>query len=381
MSAGPAEVAASALAGEEEVVPMARPQAAVVGGSLSGLCAGLALARAGWQVTIIERATGEPPGGAGLGLDRRLLSQVTGVDAAAIPVVRGNRDSAAWGLVRQFLLDVARRTAGIQFIESVTVTGVREPGGSGQVLDSTAGDFTADVIVGADGVYSVTRRFVAPEQPAARYAGYLLWRGLVSEAEVPGGLGGRGGNLEVHSAPGAQLVIYGVPGPDGRTDRGHRRVSYAWYDGSRTGLLRETGCLEGETVVATLRGDQFPADLVSELDKYAQRYWPAPWGRCISWGVTHGQVFGTPVAEYLPPRLVRERVALVGDAAHVASPMTGAGFQNALLDVASLAAGLGSAEAAGVPAGLARYQRERLPLARQLVSSGMSWGRSYLASL
>ena len=41
----------------------------------------MALARAGWPVVIIERAAGEPPGGAGLGLDRRLLSWVTGADA------------------------------------------------------------------------------------------------------------------------------------------------------------------------------------------------------------------------------------------------------------------------------------------------------------
>ena len=275
-----------------------RGHAAVVGGSLSGLCAGLALARAGWQVTILERAAGEPPGGAGLGLDRGLLGRVTGVDATAIPVITGNRDSAAWGLVRQFLLDVTRRTPGIEFLESVTVTGVREPGGSGQVLDSTAGPFTADVIVGADGLYSVTRRFVVPEQPAASYAGYMLWRGLVSE-----------------------------------------------------------------------------------LDRFAQQHWPAPWGGGIGWGVTHGQVFGTPVAEYLPPRLVRERVALAGDAAHIASPMTGAGFQNALLDVAALAACLDSANTASVPAGLVRYEQERLPRARQLVSAGMSWGRSYLSLL
>ena len=39
------------------------------------------------------------------------------------------------------------------------------------------------------------------------------------------------------------------------------------------------------------------------------------------------------------------------------------------------------ADTAGVPAGLARDQNERLLLARQLVSSGMSWGRSYLSSL
>jgi hypothetical protein len=33
-----------------------------------------------------------------------------------------------------------------------------------------------------------------------------------------------------------------------------------------------------------------------------------------------------------------------------------------------------------VPAGLDRYERERLPQARRLVSSGMAWGDSYLRS-
>jgi 2-polyprenyl-6-methoxyphenol hydroxylase-like FAD-dependent oxidoreductase len=59
--------------------------------------------------------------------------------------------------------------------------------------------------------------------------------------------------------------------------------------------------------------------------------------------------------------------------------MTGAGFQNALLDVAALAAGLRGPSSAGVPAALRRYER-RLPFARQLVSSGISWGRSYLST-
>lgn len=129
--------------------------AAVVGGSLSGLCAGLALARAGWSVTIIERATGEQPGGAGLGLDRR-----------------GGYRWDRPGRARQHRGCLHRGCRG-----------------------------------GADGVYSVTRRFVSLGHPAASYAGYMLWRGLVSGAEVPGGLGGRGSNLEVHAAPGAQLVI------------------------------------------------------------------------------------------------------------------------------------------------------------------------------
>ncbi len=352
--------------------------ALVVGGSLSGLCAGLALARAGWTVTTVERAAGEPPGGAGLGVDRLLVSEVTGVDADAIPVVRGNRDSAAWGLVRQFLLEATQRIAGIEFIEATTVRGIRQPTEPDSVsVDSTAGVLTADMVVGADGVYSVTRGFVAPDHPTAGYAGYMLWRGLVPEAEVPGGLDGRGTNLEVHGAPGAQLVVYGVPGPDGRTDPGHRRVSYAWYDASRTDLLRRKGCLQGDTVVGSLSSDQLSAELTGELAQLARRNWPSPWDRCIAWGVTHGEIFGTPVAEYLPSRLALRRVVLVGDAAHVASPMTGAGFQNALLDVAALAARVRGGSRADVEGALRRYEHQRLPDVRELVSSGMAWGRSY----
>lgn len=350
-------------------------QALVVGGSLSGLCAGLALAHGGWTLTIAERAAGEPPGGAGLGLDRRLLGQITGIDAEKIPVVQGNRDSAAWGLVRQYLLDEALRTPSIEFLASTTVTNVLGPADDGQVsVDSTGGVLTADMVVGADGVYSVTRRFVDPGHPAAAYSGYMLWRGLVPEADVPGGLDGRGRNLEVHAAPGARLVIYGVPGPDGRTDPGHRRISYAWYDASRTSLLRQTGCLDGDTVTGSLSHDRIPAAITGELDQRARQYWPAPWGRCIAWGVTHGQLSGFPVAEYMPSRLVRDRVVLIGDAAHVASPMTGAGFENALLDVAALA---GTRPTTDIPAALRHYEQDRLPRVRGLVSSGMAWGRSF----
>jgi FAD binding domain len=43
-------------------------------------------------------------------------------------------------------------------------------------------------------------------------------------------------------------------------------------------------------------------------------------------------IFGTPLAEYLPETLISGRVGLVGDAAHVASPMVGAGFASGLED-------------------------------------------------
>jgi hypothetical protein len=140
----------------------------------------------------------------------------------------------------------------------------------------------------------------------------------------------------------------------GRTDVGHRRVSYAWYDASRTQLLREADCIADGTVVKTLPPQEFPAGLSQQLTARARDWWPVPWGECIAWGVTHGAVFGAPAGEYLPSRLVRGRIALVGDAAHVASPMTGAGFQSALLDVEALATSLDGVTAPDAPAGLDR---------------------------
>ena len=60
--------------------------------------------------------------------------------------------------------------------------------------------------------------------------------------------------------------------------------------------------------------------------------------------------------------------------------MTGADFENALLDVATLTAAV-RGSAADAPRALDRYEQERLPVVRRLVSSGMAWGRSWLDNL
>jgi hypothetical protein len=60
---------------------------------------------------------------------------------------------------------------------------------------------------------------------------------------------------------------------------------------------------------------------------------------------------------------------------------TGAGFENALLDVAELASDLRNAAGSGVPAALAHYEQGRLPDVRNLASSGTSSGRSYLSAV
>lgn len=363
-------------------MPEAAGRAVLVGGSLAGLCAALALAKDRWQVTVVERATGVPAGGAGLGIDRELLAQVSGVAVTGLPVVRGNRESTAWSLVQALLLSSVQRNPRVEVLAGTSVTGVSDPDdGRGANSDralvhTDGGDVRADLVVGADGVSSVVRRFVAPDHPTATYAGYMLWRGLVEENQVPE-LSNRGDAVEVHTAPGARLVIYGVPGRDGRTAWGSRRISYGWYDANRTDLLRRTHCLTGDVVTGTLAADQIPAEVLEDLRVFASQYWPPPWDQVIQRSIHQVEVFGTPIAEYRPQQLVRGRVALIGDAAHVASPVTGAGFINGLLDVAALATAVRDAPAAAVPNRLTKYQLHRLKPVQQMVASSMAWSRAY----
>jgi 2-polyprenyl-6-methoxyphenol hydroxylase-like FAD-dependent oxidoreductase len=112
------------------------------------------------------------------------------------------------------------------------------------------------------------------------------------------------------------------------------------------------------------------------------RRWPNPWQSAVQVGLRAGRCFGTPIAEYVPTRLIAGHMALIGDAAHVSSPMTGSGFHYALLDVLSLRqvfAGVASGEA--VAPALAQFERARLADDRRLALYGQRWSRDYLASL
>ena len=78
---------------------------------------------------------------------------------------------------------------------------------------------------------------------------------------------------------------------------------------------------------------------------------------------------GAPIAEYMPPRLAHGALAIVGDAAHVVSPMTGRGYLTGVEDATLLAGTLADRPAEEpIAAALARYGAARLPFVRGLVA-------------
>jgi 2-polyprenyl-6-methoxyphenol hydroxylase-like FAD-dependent oxidoreductase len=128
-------------------------------------------------------------------------------------------------------------------------------------------------------------------------------------------------------------------------------------------------------VVAPLAPDGIPQDVGDELRSLAGN-WPQPWGEAIERALDQRRMFGYPIAEYVPKAVARGRLVIAGDAAHVATPMTGRGFVAALED--ALALGLALTENGLGPEAMRAYDRRRLEAARSLVNSGRAWSEAFL---
>jgi 2-polyprenyl-6-methoxyphenol hydroxylase-like FAD-dependent oxidoreductase len=348
----------------------------VAGGSLVGLSAAIALSRIGMDVTVLERSPARAvEGGGGLGVDVALLQQVTGLPGDP-PVLHGvDRDTTAWHLLQDWLEDQAIRRRGATVHRGTEVAAVH-PGNDQQpasAITADGGEYHADLVIGADGARSTVRAAVDPDFPDARYAGVLLWRSLVDEQAMPRGVALPGAgepSREVYAGP-YRLVTYLVPGAEGETSVGHRRLNMVWYDPQQRDLLRDMGVLDGETVHGSLAPGALPGPVRERLTEFAAANWPSPWREALALALRNGTVFGTPIVHYEPKRLARGRVALAGDAAHAASPMVGGGFRQGLYDVAALAQVMtGLAIPGEIPGALSRYQELRLgPAARHVAIS------------
>ena len=364
---------------------------AIVGGSLAGLATGIGLARRGIRVNVFEQNSGEERGGSGLGVDRTLITETTGVDARVdgltheLPVIdEGYREVSTWLAIYRWLRAVADATDGLSMHESTRVDLISSDDHMAH-LSGPRVDASADVIIGADGYRSVVRRTVSPERAFAPYTGFLLWRALVEESWLPKQMlattslgGGRSPHPEA-----ARLVVYRVPGPNGETSPGKRSVTLAWYDASRTQWLRDRGYLVGNEVMGSVLPSAVDDELRAELLAITARRWRGTAREIITAAIEHKVVFGTPLAEYLPEQLVAGRLALVGDAAHVASPMVGAGFASGLQDGKAFIAAVGRSGGTAARAGnqaLRRYEEARLAPNRRRVLESLAETQQLLQS-
>ncbi|QDY79726.1 monooxygenase [Streptomyces qinzhouensis] len=361
---------------------------AVVGGSIAGCAAALALYRTGHHdITVHERTSGELSArGVGVAVHEGRYTELAAagyLDPAMTHIkLRGRHwyvrspdsgPAAPLGrLIRTESFDFrtynwgplwrelrARVPAGVRFRPGSAVTAAAETSDGALLTTADGTTDRYDLIVGADGYRSVVRAAVHPGLRPA-YAGYLAWRGAYPEDRLPDGALWDPASAAYVVFPGGHVVLYRIPG-----DRGGRRVNWVLYTAPPPGPglpLDSPGGPPPGRVGTVLR---------EHLAALTAAHFPPFWRRVIDL-TEPGELFVQPMYDALASPGVTRRIALIGDAATVARPHTGAGAVKALQDATLLEAAL--RDGAALPDALSAYDSAREALGRTMVGLGRSLG-------
>jgi len=329
----------------------------IVGAGIGGPVLGMALQRQGLEVRLLEaRPASSAAEGAFLGLapngmnalsDLGLAARVRELGHACTAFRFSNRkgktlgeidrsaDPARFGhaltLVRRadlhtLLADEAERR-GVSLERGKRLTALDAKNGVARFTDGTEveTEVEADVVVGCDGLRSTVRSLVFPEAPAPRFSQLFDYGGFAPQ--VPSNL-----------TPGVNEMVFGRRAFFGAfaTARGQT----FWFHNGPPPEAKSEGEDPRERLLA-LHADDPPwiADLIRATPDVL-----GPW----------------PLFE-IDPLLawVRERVVLLGDAAHAMSPSAGQGASLAIEDALVLARSL--ATEPDRASALASYERARRP--------------------
>jgi FAD-dependent urate hydroxylase len=299
----------------------------IVGAGIGGLTTGIAMQQAGYTVEIYDRVRQLRPAGAGislwsngvkvlnrLGLGEKLAAiggqmnrmeyrshtdeQLSHIDLAPLFQRVGQRP---YPVTRADLQAMLLEAVGPEPVKlNMNCVAVQQDAHSATAIFEDGHHATGDLVVAADGVGSVVRSYVVGRAMDRRYAQYVNWNGLVEA------------NPDL--CPADMWMIY--VGDSKRASMmpvGGNRFYYFFGAPMPTGTQVE------------------PADRRDELSELFQG-WPTPVQNLIQTldPLTNNRL---EIADVDPlDKLVKGRVALLGDSAHATTPTLGQGGCQAIED-------------------------------------------------
>jgi 2-polyprenyl-6-methoxyphenol hydroxylase-like FAD-dependent oxidoreductase len=356
---------------------------------MAGLCAGLFLRQRGWSVDIYERSPEELTSrGAGIVSHPELLALLSHAGARTdiefgIPI--GDRRvvdrdgkviarfhypqiATSWTRLLHMLGDMFPPQHYHLGKGVVAISGDEERVHL-EFADGTSA--VGDLLVGADGIRSTVRSFVLREAEPF-YAGYVGWRALVRERDIPAELHGQVFSTMMFCLPpGEQIISYPVAGPGDDLRRGHRWLNLIWYIPAeeRTELSALLTDVHGRIHSGSIPPPLIRPDVVAAMRAHAEQVL-APQFRTLL--PLAPQPFLQPIYDFECECMAQGRVALIGDAAFVARPHVGAGVYKAAGDAHALANRLG--DGCDIDAGLRRFEAERMAIGQRIVRFGRYLG-------
>jgi salicylate hydroxylase len=326
----------------------------IVGGGIAGMTASAALAQQGFKVTLLESAPQFGEIGAGLTLTPNAMKGLDFIgiceEAAAVGVEPTRQRIQHWEdghtivgfdrstqrakygapyitVHRADLHDVmlaAARKAGVELVAGAAV--VSSEGTTVTCADGR--QFSADLLVGADGVKSIIRqRF---ENAAPHFTGHVAWRCLVPVTPDIQDLSDYPGII---IGPGAMMNRYNV--------RGSKVMNFVFF-------ARQEGWNE--------EGWTTPAD-PAELDSI-YGHWCDDAKRLLAAAIQQPLFkWAINARKPLDNWVLDGNVTLLGDAAHAMTPFLGHGAACGIEDAVVLARALAASDT--LAEGLERYQKAR----------------------
>jgi 2-polyprenyl-6-methoxyphenol hydroxylase-like FAD-dependent oxidoreductase len=358
-------------------------RALIIGGSLGGLFAAQFLRQAGWDVAVFERSAGDlADRGAGLNTSAELFEGLARAGAAVNPGLAFHVRSSAWLKQDGTLgVEIPRGWHGSTWgtiyrpLRAAFPSSLYHAGKAIERVEQDSASVTAifadgtrergDLLIGADGVYSTVRRQFLPEI-APIQAGYIAWRGILDERDLPAAAHDLLLARAAFTFPDNELVVsLPVPGADNDPRPGHRRYYFIWYrpasaEEQRALFTDASGRNHGLTIPPPL----IRAEFIAAMKADARRVLPPVLGEIVG---RVAQPLLQSITDLEAPRMVFGRVALLGDSAFVARPHVAAGTSKAALDAAGLVAAL-AAHDGDIDAALAHYERERLAFGHAIIS-------------
>jgi 2-polyprenyl-6-methoxyphenol hydroxylase-like FAD-dependent oxidoreductase len=367
-------------------------QALIIGGSLGGLFVGNLLCQIGWDVDIFERSAHDLDSrGGGIVLQPEVVEVFRrgGVDIRTVDLgVRSEyrtvfrpdgsieskhfapQTQTSWSLIYTTL----KAACGDRnYHQAKTLMRVdQDPEARTVMAHFEDGSCeTGHLLVGADGGNSTVRQQFWPTMRPT-YAGYLAWRGLVPEDEMPPAAREMlHGDFGFANNKGSHILGYLVPGEHNDVRPGHRLYNWVWYRVADERMLSEImtdrdGHPRGYAIPEGLLADRW----VEHIHREAENLLPLPFREVVQ---ATTQPFAQAIRDLASDHMVVGRVGIIGDAAAIPRPHTAASTSKAAANALALADAL-QASPNDLPAALASWEPPQVALGKYLRQQGSQIG-------